>query len=415
MIHRIINEKMVEENAIGVSCALTQFDEAKEVEDLIRSLPSYCSNETDLEVNKERYTKILDYYQEQPHLIDPHLSGLLEILISHILNENKNEVLISAASSFAVHLVKVRGYKIVVRHLPHEVKHVEAVLQLLELQDSQKQTNWETKYFLLLWCSILVLIPFHLSRFDSQQEGKATLMDRMLEQIKINLKRGDKCQDASAFLASKFLTRPEIVTKLMPEFLDWSMQIIVNKGKDRIDDIAKMGALKSVAYIYKHGKREDLLKYASTVLKVIQEAKLEKHANVVIQKLGVKLVQRLGLTFLKAKVASWRYQRGSRSLAMNLEEKKSGDGEKDDKDTSTTQTASNETEDDQEEYDIPDEIEEVIEYLLEGLRSIETVIRWSAAKGKYILHSFLVFIVHITYFGSSSKQHDDAADNVFCM
>ena len=71
---------------------------------------------------------------------------------------------------------------------------------------------------------------------------------------------------------------------------------------------------------------------------------------------------------------------------MNLEEKKSGDG---DKDTSTTQTASNETEDDQEEYDIPDEIEEVIEYLLEGLRSIKTVIRWSAAKGKYILHSFL--------------------------
>ena len=409
---------MVEENAIGVSCALTQFDEAKEVEDLIRSLPSYCSNETDLEVNKERYTKILDYYQEQPHLIDPHLSGLLEILISHILNENRNEVLISAASSFAVHLVKVRGYKIVVRHLPHEVKHVEAVLQLLELQDSQQQTNWETKYFLLLWCSILVLIPFHLSRFDSQQEGKATLMDRMLEQIKINLKRGDKCQDASAFLASKFLTRPEIVTKLMPEFLDWSMQIIVSKGKDRLDDIAKMGALKSVAYIYKHGKREDLLKYASTVLKVIQEAKLEKHANVVIQKLGVKLVQRLGLTFLKAKVACWRYQRGSRSLAMNLEEKKSGDGVKDDKDNSSIQTASNETEDDQEEYDIPDEIEEVIEYLLEGLRSIETVIRWSAAKGKYILHSFFVVMIHIyvlTYFGSSSKQHDDAADNVFCM
>ena len=94
MIHRIINEKMVEEqNAIGVSCALTQFDEAKEVEDLIRSLPSYCTNQTDLEINKERYTKILDYYQEQPHLIDPHLSGLLEILISHILNEGKNEVL----------------------------------------------------------------------------------------------------------------------------------------------------------------------------------------------------------------------------------------------------------------------------------------------------------------------------------
>ena len=39
------------------------------------------------------------------------------------------------------------------------------------------------------------------------------------------------------------------------------------------------------------------------------------------------------------------------------------------------------TEENEEDYDIPDEIEEVIEYLLEGLRSVETVIRWSAAKG----------------------------------
>ena len=41
-------------------------------------------------------------------------------------------------------------------------------------------------------------------------------------------------------------------------------------------------------------------------------------------------------------------------------------------------------EENEEDYDIPDEIEEVIEYLLEGLRSVETVIRWSAAKGQLI-------------------------------
>ena len=93
---------------------------------------------------------------------------------------------------------------------------------------------------MLLWCSILVLIPFHLSRFDTQQVGKVTLMDRMLKQIQINLKRGDKCQDAAAFLSSKFLTRPEIVTNLTPEFLDWAMQIIATESKDRIDDIGKL-------------------------------------------------------------------------------------------------------------------------------------------------------------------------------
>ena len=35
----------------------------------------------------------------------------------------------------------------------------------------------------------------------------------------------------------------------------------------------------------------------------------------------------------------------------------------------------------EEEYDIPDQIEEVIEELLVGLRDKDTIVRWSAAKG----------------------------------
>ena len=142
----------LEDNIIGVCCALTQFQEADEVEELIRTLPEYYSkNELGYEFNKERYTKILDYYQAQPHLIDSHLSKLLEILVSHILNQ-ENDALTNSASVFAVHLVKVRGYKIVVRHLPHEVKHVEAVLQILERQDNEQSIEKSEKclYFLVL-------------------------------------------------------------------------------------------------------------------------------------------------------------------------------------------------------------------------------------------------------------------------
>jgi hypothetical protein len=38
----------------------------------------------------------------------------------------------------------------------------------------------------------------------------------------------------------------------------------------------------------------------------------------VIKKARVNLAQRIGCIFLKPKVAKWRYQRGSRSLASNL-------------------------------------------------------------------------------------------------
>jgi hypothetical protein len=36
------------------------------------------------------------------------------------------------------------------------------------------------------------------------------------------------------------------------------------------------------------------------------------------RKLFIKLMQRIGMIFLKPKLAPWRYQRGSRSLAENL-------------------------------------------------------------------------------------------------
>jgi hypothetical protein len=40
-----------------------------------------------------------------------------------------------------------------------------------------------------------------------------------------------------------------------------------------------------------------------------------------------------------------------------------------------------EEEDADEDYEVPDELEEVIEELLKSLRSPDTIIRWSAAKG----------------------------------
>ena len=68
-----------------------------------------------------------------------------------------------------------------------------------------------------------------------------------------------------------------------------------------------------------------------------------------LRKLSTKLTQRLGLTFLKARVAAWRYQRGSRSLAENLATS----------DKPETEGGICDKKDD-DEFDIPEEIEEVI-------------------------------------------------------
>ncbi|KAG1226647.1 hypothetical protein G6F35_002844 [Rhizopus arrhizus] len=92
--------------------------------------------------------------------------------------------------------------------------------------------------------------------------------------------------------------------------------------------------------------------------------------NSLIRKLRTKLTQRVGLAYLKPKVAKWRYQRGSRSLRNNLEGN-----------TNTSSTRKEEEEDDEDEDDISESLEIIIEILLNGLRDKDTIVRWSAAKG----------------------------------
>lgn len=86
----------------------------------------------------------------------------------------------------------------------------EPVLQLLEAQDPNDADTWTTRYVLLLWLSIIVLIPFHMSRldgFDPKESDQKTVMERVLEVCKRYCVVPDKCRDAAAFLIAKFLTR----------------------------------------------------------------------------------------------------------------------------------------------------------------------------------------------------------------
>ena len=76
------------------------------------------------------------------------------------------------------------------------------------------------------------------------------------------------------------------------------------------------GTLTSLCFIYKHGSRDVLLASAndiSTCLESIQSDRIT--SNALLRKLIMKLYQRVGLIYLKPKVASWRYKRGTLSLA----------------------------------------------------------------------------------------------------
>ncbi|KAM9745954.1 tubulin-specific chaperone D isoform 2-T2 [Menidia menidia] len=372
------NESTGDLDAIVKTCVLDGFKEKNDTNSLISSLPEVHGDPAENESTTQRFLVIMNRYQEQPHLLDPHLEWMLKMILDLVRSEKSPPSLVHLSFKFLYIICKVRGYKIFMQLFPHEVSDVQPVLDLLSRQDPKDSDTWETRYMLLLWMSMTCLIPFDLSRFDGHLESEGgeareSIMDRILGIAKSYLVVSDSPRDAASVLVSKFMTRPDVKQKRLGDFLDWILTSISQANGQTMSDIMVLnGTLQSLAKLFKHGKRDDLLQYAPTVLQCLEQKQLSDSSEAMVRKLGVKLIQRLGLTFLKPRLAAWRYQRGSRSLAANLSVSQ----------PSTTGSAvTPETQELEEDFDIPEEVETVIEHLLVGLKDKETIVRWSAAKG----------------------------------
>ncbi|KAI3359188.1 hypothetical protein L3Q82_002713 [Scortum barcoo] len=377
-----------EPDAIVKTALLGGFSESGETRALISSLPEVHGDAVTSESATQRFLVIMNRYQEQPHLLDPHLEWMLNMILEFVRSEKSPPSLVHLGFRFLYIICKVRGYKVFMQLFPHEVADVQPVLDLLSRQDPKDSETWETRYMLLLWLSMTCLIPFDLYRLDGNLESDGSkarepIMDRILAIAKASSSSGssnsyllvsDTPRDAASVLVSKFMTRPDVKQKRLGDFLDWNLTTISHTNDQSMRDIMVLdGALQSLAKLFKHGKRDDLLQYAPTILQCLEQKHLPESSQATLRKLGVKLIQRLGLTFLKPRLAAWRYQRGSRSLAANLSMSQSA--------TDTTDTPEVETQEQEEDYDIPEEVETVIENLLVGLKDKETIVRWSAAKG----------------------------------
>jgi hypothetical protein len=140
-----------------------------------------------------------------------------------------------------------------------------------------------------------------------------------------------------------------------------------------------------LSHIAKHSPRAQHIDasriYFSTVMQLIARLTDEDagSSSTLHRKLSVKLVQRLGLLYLPPRVRSWRYRRGLRSLEMNFQSL----GLVNESTTfGSSPGADNENEDEDDvNTDILEELEQIVEVLLCGLRDKDTIVRWSAAKG----------------------------------
>lgn len=141
------------------------------------------------------------------------------------------------------------------------------------------------------------------------------------------------------------------------------------------------GVYESLVGIFQVGDRNKLL----SKINLIYDSAIKPVTSITNKKLSLKLIQRIGLTFLPPRTPKWRYVKRSTSLLQNLANTN---------DPNQTQVRiiirlkksyffsdSQQEEEDEGDYDIPDQIETIIELLLAGLKDRDTIIRWSAAKG----------------------------------
>lgn len=65
-----------------------------------------------------------------------------------------------------------------VKFFSHEVSDLEPTFYFLVALDPQDYTGWETRYVLLIWLSLICMIPFDLKTVDSlatDAEGKKVI------------------------------------------------------------------------------------------------------------------------------------------------------------------------------------------------------------------------------------------------
>ncbi|CAH9148224.1 unnamed protein product [Cuscuta epithymum] len=344
---------------------------------------------------------IMDKYQEQGQLVEPYLESIVSPLMSIVRSktaeqgEALDEVLevIKPLCIIIYCLVTVCGYKAVIKFFPHQVSDLELAVSLLEKCHSthsatslrQESTGeMEAKCVILLWLSILVLIPFDISSVDTSiTDSQCTstnelppLALRIIECSKDYLSNSGPMRTIAGLLLSKLLTRPDML-KAFNSFTVWTHVVISSVANDVNDHFQLLGTIEALATIFKTGSAQLLLNVVPTVWEDTTALVGSSNAarSPLLRKYLVKLAQRISLTCLPHRSQSWRYVGRKQTLGVISQDLTRIDKNDEIENIDPSELYQ------QEDMDVPEIVEEIIDVLLCSLKDTDTVVRWSAAKG----------------------------------
>jgi len=328
----------------------------------------------------------LENYQEQPGLLDPILPivttkimndslMVIESLLLTEISEKKDQMLTCLKCLYQIVYVlcKIRGIQTIKKFFCSEVYVFEPVITYLLSLNHEDPENCDIIYVLILWTSILGLIPFDVETIDT----KGIIITQLPLYFKSTLNSSGNIRDITAYTLSKFMTRPDIIRKgLLKDILDFFVEFLQNDKKN-LNIFMDIGILSSLHQIFKNGIPTDLIKYVDFIVKNIVNFKFPDYmiTGGIVRRYIAKLTQRIGMVILKPKFQKWRYALHLKNL---LQQKTIYQNIGINKNNNENNIENEEGFD----YEVDFEILEILlDKMLNSLVDREYIVRWSSAKG----------------------------------
>ncbi|KAJ8691517.1 hypothetical protein PTI98_011083 [Pleurotus ostreatus] len=326
------------------------------------------ANSTEDSIEWNHLTKmqnILLGYQEQSYLLDPYLERfvlpVIEAVKAHahatVMQEGikYSKARMNRLCRHLYGYIRFRGYKNIVKFFPHEIADLGIARDYMLHENGffHVPSEWELRYIVFLWLSLVCMIPFDLSQFDEvAQRGRTAQI--IEEQARGQLHKTGLERDGAALLLSRLYVRGDTRERLH-DFLRWSLA----SAQTAQDPVLCIGILQVLCEVAKSASAEEVRTFTSDIFRLgkIIDDDAALSTNTLTRKFRTKAESRIALRLLPGKPSR---QKG-RILGQMEDEVQ-------DEDTS-------------DDFEVPEEVETVLEHLFESLKDKNTVVRWTAAKG----------------------------------
>ncbi|KAG7814318.1 hypothetical protein KL921_000592 [Ogataea angusta] len=147
---------------------------------------------------------LIGQFQPNPQLLDTRLRSFVGRLVSVYRRVLAEELACGEQTGVIFyHLAKIRGIKVVSNCLTSDLYLLTAVLDRVDGLGDNDRAQWQETFFLLVWLSILVLVPFALEKI------RPSLSKAIFDLSRKYLQSSGKESDAAALLMARLLSRAD--------------------------------------------------------------------------------------------------------------------------------------------------------------------------------------------------------------